>query len=523
MKKFLLFILAIIGFGSSVQSASALGLYDCYQSQGRGWPSVVERAADAATFGIWKYSGTREQNTALSANTCPVGEDGQPLVGFSVATGYQKNLRTSMNSTQTFVPVTSLVLKDNTTLTMSALGSRVFLTLEPGTAREEIVLCTDIVSSTINFDPCVRGLSFSGTSTASVSANKKTHAAGSKVVMSNVHYVYEELLDKDTNQTASGTITFGVRPLTVTSTPTDDRQVVNLYDLRNATTTGGVMGTTTINGTYEAATDAEAQAGTVYGSTGAVLVITPQSTNQTSTANKIPVADGAGKINPSYINTSTDYNWGGVQTFATTSIRTSTMSTTTITQLNLNGQNANTLVGGASSNADALHSHNYAQIIYTTTTDLAITGSTAETMVVSTTLAANTLSTSTVIHGHFGISAMTLQSGASNGNFTITVYYGSGSISQTVNYNSGGTIGGVGWLDFTIIGAGTTSTQDLWYTFNAFGSNTGAVSGIKSDAFGAASIDSTVAQNIKVTFTYGATNTSVTISNGYIEVIPKKQ
>lgn len=206
MKKFLLLItVAIIGLGANfAQSANASTLYDCYQKQGKGWPSVSARAADAASFGIWQYKGFASQNKELSAQLCPVGKDGESLLGFSVATGYQKNLRTSMNSTQTTVPVTSLVLKDGTTLSMSNLGGRVFLTIEPGTTREEIVMCTNINSSTVNFDPCTRGLAFAGTSTASVSANQKTHGAGSKVVMSNVHYVYEELTDKDSTEDIGG-------------------------------------------------------------------------------------------------------------------------------------------------------------------------------------------------------------------------------------------------------------------------------------------------------------------------------
>jgi len=118
------------------------------------------------------------------------------MVGYSVATGYEKNLRTTMTATQSTVPVTSLALKDGEILDIDKLGGKVFLTIEPGSIREEIVMCEDINTSTVSFTSCTRGLAFSGTSTVSVSANRKTHSAGSKVVMSNVHYTYEQYIYK---------------------------------------------------------------------------------------------------------------------------------------------------------------------------------------------------------------------------------------------------------------------------------------------------------------------------------------
>ena len=191
-----------------VVNAKTTTLYDCYQSQGMGWPSVQDRAESGvpATYGIWSYTGTADQNILLAERLCPVVEEG--MLGYSVATGYEKNLRVSMNATQSYVPVTSFELKDGTTLAMSDLGDKVFLTVEPGTSREEIVLCTTMGTTATNFETCTRGLAFSGTSEAAVSANRKAHNAGSKVVMSNVHYVYDQLIDKDTAETVGGAWTF---------------------------------------------------------------------------------------------------------------------------------------------------------------------------------------------------------------------------------------------------------------------------------------------------------------------------
>lgn len=131
-----------------------------------------------------------------------------PLLGFSVVTRYRTRLSSSMTSSQTTVPVSSVTTFDDTVLTIASLGGKVFLSLEPGTSREEIVKCTGLSSTT--WSSCTRGLAFSGTSEAAVSANQKAHNAGSIVVMSNVHYVYEQLIDKDTSeQTVSGDLQAG--------------------------------------------------------------------------------------------------------------------------------------------------------------------------------------------------------------------------------------------------------------------------------------------------------------------------
>ena len=207
MKKYLL--LLAIGFLGFTINVNAQGLYDCYQDQDLGWPTVEERAQSGipAMHGIWNYKGTAKQNTDLAEYLCPF-EVESGMLGYSVATGYEKNLRISMNSTQSYVPVTSFTLKDDTVLSMDVLGNKVFLTVEPGTSREEIVLCTAMNSTTLNFETCTRGLAFSGTTETAVTANRKAHNAGSKVVMSNVHYVYDQLTDKDTAETVNGPWTF---------------------------------------------------------------------------------------------------------------------------------------------------------------------------------------------------------------------------------------------------------------------------------------------------------------------------
>jgi len=157
------------------------------------------------------------------------------LLGYSVVSRYRTRLSSSMTSTQSTVPVSSMATFDGHTLTMADLGSKVYLTIEPGTNREEIVKCTSISSS--SWATCTRGLAFYGTTETSVAANREAHNAGSIVVMSNVHYVYEQLTDKDADETIGGIKTYTWPPL-ITNQPTSTGQVAT-WDYVNDVGAGG--------------------------------------------------------------------------------------------------------------------------------------------------------------------------------------------------------------------------------------------------------------------------------------------
>lgn len=213
MKKFfnkialLAVVLATLGGASTVHTT----LYNTVtQDLGLSWSSVETRAELAAEYGVFQYTGTSEQNILLESRIRETHGFDLPAdqLGFSVATGYKSTVRTSMSATQSTISVSSLTLRDGQTLDMSALGSVLFLSLESGKDKEEIAMCTGITTSTLTFTGCTRGLAFSGTDTSSVAANRQTHNAGSTVVLSNSHYVFDQLADLDTAQTISAPYTF---------------------------------------------------------------------------------------------------------------------------------------------------------------------------------------------------------------------------------------------------------------------------------------------------------------------------
>ena len=264
----------------------------------------------------------------------------QQNVGFSVVTAYQKTLKSPMTSSQTTVPVSSLQLKDGTTLTMDSLGNQVFLDIEPGGSREEIVMCTDINSSTPSFTGCIRGLAFSGTSTVAVGGNAYSHNAGAVVVMSNVHYVYDQYVDvNNKNQTIGGIKTFTTFPVvsstSFTGLVTQNGQLATKFYVDNVGATGmtaanvsttqgarvfgtapetlGVNVSTTKGMTI--GTDgaiyqkASSTVGILQDSNGMYLdtnfVVFDSDTTSTPTANKIPIANSSGVLPITWIATST--------------------------------------------------------------------------------------------------------------------------------------------------------------------------------------------------------------------------
>lgn len=247
MKFYIKSIIAIALFAISIGGAVHAvenTLWGYYTSQGESLPSVEERGVIAAENGIFNYTGTAEQNEMLLEALIdppavglkqPEPEEG--LLGISVVTGYQRTLRTSMNTTQSFIPVSSLLLKDGTTLNDSMIDGEVYVVVNPGkTGSEEITRCTSVSSTITAFTGCTRGLAFSGTSVSSVAANRKSHNAGSTVVISNVHYTFRNLIDGQTTnaQTVNSPFTFASSvdfsnaiPTIPTITPTQADQVAS--------------------------------------------------------------------------------------------------------------------------------------------------------------------------------------------------------------------------------------------------------------------------------------------------------
>jgi len=252
-------------------------------------------------------------------------------LGFSVVSRYKTNLSTSMTSTQDTVPVASMETKDGHTLTMADLGGKVFLTIEPGGSKEEIVMCTGISGN--YWTGCTRGLAFYATSTVTVNENRKSHIAGSIVIMSNVHYVYEQFVDKDTSETIEGVKTFTNYPRIATYTaPILNNEFVAKKYVDDVAVAGAPNAGTTTKGIVEIIEQDELGTGTTTGETGAELVIPNRYATTTSASGKyVVVTESDGKINQNFLDLNEDFAFGGeVSVTGTTTLATTTVSDLTI-------------------------------------------------------------------------------------------------------------------------------------------------------------------------------------------------
>lgn len=277
-------------------------------------PQIINQTP--RTSGIILGSDGQPEVVAISVcrgDDCLLYQE-DPLLGYSVVSRYRTRLSSSMTSTQSTVPVSSMESFDGTTLTMALLGDKVFLVLEPGSSREEIVKCEAISSTT--WTTCTRGLAFTGTAETSVAANRKAHNAGSIVVMSNVHYVYEQLPDKDTTETFTGQKFFDIYPeITGTAVATTSRQLITFDQANNLTNQGAATSTETTSGISELATQKEMASSTDNGVNFPLVLQGRYASSTPSTENRlglfVPVSENDGYLSQLWLDLTEAWSFTG--------------------------------------------------------------------------------------------------------------------------------------------------------------------------------------------------------------------
>ncbi|MEA2036564.1 MAG: hypothetical protein U9O94_03590, partial [Nanoarchaeota archaeon] len=132
-------------------------------------------------------------------------------------------------ATATSIELQSMKYPDDTNVTMANFGSTGYITLEPGTSKEENISFTGITqnaSGTATLTGVTRGLDFHTPYTENADL-KQSHAGGAIAVASNSAPFYNELSAKDNDETVTGTWTFtnpNIPVMDTYSAPTDDEQ-----------------------------------------------------------------------------------------------------------------------------------------------------------------------------------------------------------------------------------------------------------------------------------------------------------
>lgn len=227
-------------------------------------------------------------------------------MGFSVSSGYNETITLPLTANATTISVSSVNDNDGVQLALSATNKGYF-TIDPGQPDVERVICTGVSASTLT--GCTRGLASSGSSETGSSTLASSHDVGSRIIMTNIAQFYNNFVNTSDAQDVAGIKNFESRPTTATSTPTSDGQVATIYDLNNATTSGGLIATESIRGTGQIATAAE-QAGNSFDSSNPQFMSTKYASS-TPAANFAVIAESDGKLNQGWLDLTEDYAWSG--------------------------------------------------------------------------------------------------------------------------------------------------------------------------------------------------------------------
>lgn len=369
-------------------------------------PSISARQSVAKECGIIGYKGTAKQNSQLVDCLQKKGGVGGLLgAGYTPVTGYQSRTTQYVSASATTIPVASTLDKSGNQIVLSNISSsgtvKVYMNLGPGTSSEEPIICTGVTS--VSWTNCTRGVAFQGSSETSSSTLAKVHNAGTAIIITNIGQSYNQYVSVDGTQTINDVKTFSSLPLIPTSTPTNQAQAISLYQFQQATTTGGINGSETAKGVYQLPTPVQMASGTSFGSTGARLVLPASlATSSPSATTSIPITDSLGKLNPNFINTSSNYNWEGVNTWAASSTFNGPLNITSTTLISapLTVTNTSTFQGTTVKGISLdpfLNGLSYNKLIAVTTTPFSVSSDTGAHAVIKATIPGGYLTTSTVI------------------------------------------------------------------------------------------------------------------------------
>jgi len=204
---------------------------------------------------------------------------------------------------------------DGTTLTTAKLGDFIVLTINPGAANEEKISVSAVSttgSTTATWTIINRGLSF--TENVAVSGNKKQHAIGETVIISNDdHYLNQQFLDIDSSQNIIGLKTFNTILPTSSLTATTSLQFVNKSLLDATINQGAATSTETNGGIIELGTLSEQETSFDGGIDKPTVLQTKNSTSscQVVGAYNLVASSTTGKLDSNCLDQALDYTWTG--------------------------------------------------------------------------------------------------------------------------------------------------------------------------------------------------------------------
>lgn len=195
-------------------------------------------------------------------------------------------LSSSISSTATSITLSSFAEPvSGTVYTMANLNTDIaYGTIAPKTDNAEFISFTGITENadgTVTLTGVTRGLAKKYPFTASATF-RLPHPGQSQFILSDAPQVFEKYVTLENNETITGTKTFPAggnanAPVsgTVYSAPTNDLEYASKKYVDDIAIAGAPDATTSVKGIVEIATQAEMDAGTATGGTGASIIPTP--------------------------------------------------------------------------------------------------------------------------------------------------------------------------------------------------------------------------------------------------------
>lgn len=184
-------------------------------------------------------------------------------------------------------------------LTMADFGAKGYITCEPDTTNEEAMTFTSVTANA-NGTYTLGGISsaLAKSPYTETSGTVRQHSGGTKVVITDSAAFWNTFVNKNDNETIVGKYTFpgdNVNRPTFssdvdTTTPTDP---VTFGQLSRQAIAGAANASTTVKGIIELATQAEVDARSTTGGTGALLVPTPDTTRSTLLSDYVATDSGS--------------------------------------------------------------------------------------------------------------------------------------------------------------------------------------------------------------------------------------
>lgn len=221
------------------------------------------------------------------------------MAKFTPTAAFSERLAISISAAATTIKISSVLDRDGTALPISATNKGYF-TLEPGTSREESIVCTGVNAGTNELTGCVRGLSASGDSETGSSGRAFSHNAGTKIIMTDIAQFFGNFVDTKNAETIAGIKTFSASP--IVPTPTTATQAANKSYVDGVAIAGAAKATEVVYGIAKLSSAAADPAAPVVVNNEEVSAAGGAGAGE----NKVVKANASGYIDKDYIEVTAD-------------------------------------------------------------------------------------------------------------------------------------------------------------------------------------------------------------------------